>query len=82
MNTPLASTVELQSGLSLPLGQTRKGGFRGTGIHPCNGTATLFGGSVSYPETQQRYISGYGKFWFRTWNGTVGSFCLGSETLC
>ena len=44
-NTPLVLTVELQSGLSLLLGQTRKGGLRDTGIYPCDGTPPSLGGS-------------------------------------
>ena len=32
---------------------------------------------MSCPETQQRYISGYGKVLSRTWNGSEGFLCLG-----
>ena len=81
MNTPLALTVELQSGLSLPLGQTHKSGLRGTGIRPCYGTAPSLGGSQFRPrETQLRYISGYGQVSSKTGNGAEGSLCLGRET--
>ena len=48
-NTPLASTVELQSGLSLSLGQTRKGGLQGTSIRPRDGTAPSLGASQFRP---------------------------------
>ena len=57
MNTPLALTVELQSGLSLPLGQNRKGGLQGTGIRPCESTAPSLGGFQFRPLKRNNDIA-------------------------
>ena len=55
--TLLASTVELQSVLLLPLGQTHTCGLRGTGIRPCYGTAPSLGRSQFFPLKRNSTIS-------------------------
>ena len=67
-----SSTVWKQSALLNLLDRTCEGGFKTTSICPAMVWLHSWGNSISLPETQQSYISGYGKVPSGTWNGTEG----------